>query len=172
MKHHISKLAVFFMLTFLVSYGQRSLGEEYVRSSPTYGYTEKDISDLRLKLKNTKFPQQDDYVQSLLKKEVGAGMLVSIADLIPNDTGILATYTFTYSLNGDYTLVVHRDHYDERKSPLKTAIVDSKAEIIRYKPQKAKKPAKQGGADEPATAPKLEPSGNENPNPESEPRPQ
>lgn len=158
------------MLAFLVLHSQRSIGEEYVRDGRTLGYTEKEVSDLKLKLENTKFPQKDGYVQSLLKNDAGVGMLVCTADLLPNEEGILATYTFTYSLSGDYTLIVHQDHYGEGKSPLKTDIVDSNAEIVRYKAQEVKKQA-EAGADQPATVPQLKSESGQKSQPKSEVRP-
>ena len=118
---------------FLNSCIQGGKQEDHPRSSQTFGYTQKEVSDLRHKLMNTKFPQKEGFVKSLLKNDSGVGMLTSVADLIPNDEGILAIYTLTYSLNDDYTLIVHQDHYDKGKSPLKTAVVDSKAEIIRFR---------------------------------------
>lgn len=132
-KHRHVSLLLVLMSVFLVCCTSSDNAEELVRSSSTYGYSQKEVSDLQTRLRHTKFPQKASYVESLLKNQSGVGMLASVGDLLPNEEGILATYTLTYSLNDDWTLIVTQDHYATGKSPLGTPIVDAKAEIVRVK---------------------------------------
>ena len=133
MKNSIPTLLTTIVSVLLVSCSQSYITSGHVRPSSTYGYTQKEVSILETKLKNTKFPKKDGYVESLLKNESGVGMMTSIADLLPNDEGILTTYTLTHSLNSDFTLLVYQDHYAKGRSPLKGDIVESEAKIVRVK---------------------------------------
>ena len=72
-------------------------------------------------------------MESLLKNQDGVGMMILIADYVPNDEGLLATYTLRYNLNDDFVLLVYQDHYARGKSPLKGNIIESKAKIIKIK---------------------------------------
>jgi hypothetical protein len=76
MNLNIPTFAAICALVNLTSCLQTSFGGEHVRSSLNYDYTAKEVREIRTKLKNTKFPQEDGFVQALLKKDFGVGMLI------------------------------------------------------------------------------------------------
>ena len=61
-------------------------------------------------------------------------MLASTATMIPNEQGLLAVHTLTYSLNDEYTLILYQDFYADKRSPIQSSPVDGGAEIVRHKP--------------------------------------
>ena len=67
MKHVIPALLASICFAFLGACSQSYIARDGARPSSSYGYSQEDISALEAKLKNTKFPQREGYVKTLLK---------------------------------------------------------------------------------------------------------
>ena len=97
------------------------------------GYRVGEVTALKRKLSHTVFPQSDGYVESLLRDSARHGELVRTADLSGGADGLLAIYLVRYRLNESVNLMVHQHHYGAHRSPLSTAVVDARAEILPVK---------------------------------------
>jgi len=131
-KHFLTFLALVCSI-ILSSCGQGFVSPEYARSSFDYGYSKREVKELKKKLDETSFPKEEGYVKSLLVNDSGVGVYAGTADYWGREDGLLATHTLCYSLDEEYTLVLHQDQYQKGKSPFGSNMVDARAEVLRYR---------------------------------------
>ena len=103
---------------------------------PVRDYTTAQVDLLQNRIDSIGLPSHMKDVQYLLKLEKPYYKSTSIADVFPNEHGVLAIYTYGYKLNQYKTLQIVKEVYGNDKSPIRGSHAVSKITIVDTGPAK------------------------------------
>jgi len=101
-------------------------------STRTYGYSDAEVEAMREKIKTLAFPAAPGETVRALGIELPPFSSVEIADFLPNDANLAASYRKTAPLNGRYQFVLVEHQYMQKDQSSK--VVEHSAEIKRTAP--------------------------------------
>lgn len=102
-----------------------SINSCHIQNTPTTktishdNYTEQEVLSIKRKLENTQFPQEEGFVQALLKK--GSRLKMRSASFtLADEGGRISLDPSIVELNNTSTLLVYKDYYPSGNSPMST----------------------------------------------------